>query len=110
MKWNFSLFSGISGYQKHKNIGDLGEKIALNYLKKKSYKILELNWFNRSGKRLGEIDIIALSSEGILVFFEVKTRKVCDVNDKEIVMPENQVNYNKLNKIKKNIRILYKAK
>jgi len=50
-------------------VGKLGEKYAVNYLRKQHYAILETNFRNK----LGEIDIIAGSSN-ILVFVEVKTR------------------------------------
>ena len=43
-----------------KTIGDLGEKIAESYLKKKGYKILDKNYFKtRSAVSKGEIDIVA---------------------------------------------------
>ena len=50
-------------------LGKQGEEIALKYLKKKAYKIIERNYRSR----LGEIDIIA-SHKGATVFIEVKTR------------------------------------
>lgn len=49
--------------------GKRGEDIAVAYLRKKGYQILERNFRLRNG----EIDIIALH-ENILVFIEVKTR------------------------------------
>ncbi len=49
--------------------GVLGEDIAVDYLKKKGYKIIERNF----RKRYEEIDIIALDGS-TLVFAEVKTR------------------------------------
>lgn len=49
--------------------GGSGEKIAVNYLKKKGYEILETNFKTN----IGEIDIIA-ADKGCLVFVEVKTR------------------------------------
>lgn len=49
---------------------DKGENIAVNYLKKKGYKILENN-FNGRGF---EIDIIAIRGE-LISFVEVKRRK-----------------------------------
>lgn len=51
-------------------IGKKGEDIATQFLKKKGYKILERNY----RKKYAEIDIIALSSDNVLVFVEVKTR------------------------------------
>lgn len=50
-------------------IGKKGEDLAVEYLKKKGYKILERNY----RKQYAEIDIIALYNN-ILVFVEVKTR------------------------------------
>lgn len=52
-------------------IGDSGEKIAADFLKRKGYHLLESNW--RAGK--AEIDLIA-HQNGILVFIEVKTRRL----------------------------------
>ena len=60
-------------------IGKKGEDIAVEFLKKKGYKILERNY----RKQYAEIDIIALHSiqgklfhvkQAVLVFVEVKTR------------------------------------
>lgn len=56
-------------------IGKKGEDLAVEYLKKKGYKILERNY----RKQYAEIDIIAIdpttgSGNKILVFIEVKTR------------------------------------
>ena len=54
---------------KTKEIGDIGEEYAVNYLKKHRYKILSRNY----RKRFGEIDIIA-EKKGTVAFVEVKTR------------------------------------
>ena len=54
----------------NKQFGDIGEKIALNYLKECGYKIVKTNYKNK----IGEIDIIA-SDGDFLVFIEVKYRK-----------------------------------
>lgn len=50
--------------------GAWGELLAANYLRKKKYRILDMNF----SCRLGEIDIIAENGE-FLVFAEVKLRK-----------------------------------
>ena len=55
----------------NKEIGKLGEDMAVKYLEEKGYVILERN---RHFSRACEIDIIALKKE-TLVFVEVKTRK-----------------------------------
>lgn len=52
-----------------KDIGRLGEELAVKFLRKKGYRIIERNF---TCKR-GEIDIIASEGE-CLVFVEVKTR------------------------------------
>jgi len=56
-----------------KLIGTKGELIAQKEYKKRGYKIVGANVFNRTGKRAGEIDFIALAKDHI-VFVEVKTR------------------------------------
>ena len=52
------------------NLGNKGEELAVNFLRKKGYKIKVCNYKTR----LGEIDIIAGDSD-TLVFIEVKTRE-----------------------------------
>lgn len=77
--------------ESHRNLGRSGEKIALQYLKRKKYRIIK-----RSFRMFrGEIDIIAFERK-TLVFFEVKTRKSQDFG-----LPEESVNAAKQNQIKK---------
>ena len=52
-----------------KELGNRGEEIAVRYLKKQRYTILERNYRSR----YGEIDIIC-SRDQVIVFVEVKTR------------------------------------
>jgi putative endonuclease len=54
---------------KRKETGDLGEQLALNYLKKKGYRILETNY----RCQMGEIDIVAMHKK-CLVLVEVRTK------------------------------------
>ena len=51
-------------------LGQRGEGLAVEFLKKKGYKIIKQNYKTR----IGEIDIIA-DDGGTLVFVEVKTRE-----------------------------------
>jgi len=52
-----------------KELGRIGEEVALRYLKKSGYRILARNYVCK----LGEIDIIAKEKD-TLTFIEVKTR------------------------------------
>ncbi len=54
---------------KRKELGDIGEKLARDFLKKKGYKIIGSNFRSREG----EIDIIARKKD-YLVFVEVRTK------------------------------------
>ena len=54
-----------------RGIGSRYESMAADYLAGKGYRLLERNYKNR----FGEIDIIAESPEGVLVYCEVKYRK-----------------------------------
>lgn len=56
-----------------KSLGQKGEQQAQAEYKKRGFQIIAANFFNRRGKRLGEIDFVAKNSEKI-VFVEVKTR------------------------------------
>jgi putative endonuclease len=53
-----------------KELGNRGEEIAAQYLRKNKYKVVARHY----QKRIGEIDIIAFDPQNTLVFFEVKTR------------------------------------
>jgi len=55
---------------KRKELGALGEKLAVNFLKRQGYRIMQTNFRCRQG----EIDIVA-KKDGWLVFVEVRTRK-----------------------------------
>jgi putative endonuclease len=66
--------------------GEKGESLAVRYLKKRGYKILEQNYRTA----LGEIDIIAKENKTI-VFVEVKSRKSIRFgNPKLAVNPKKQ--------------------
>lgn len=80
-----------------RNFGDLGEKLAANYLKDKGYAILDLNFQNNFGRRLGEIDIIARDGNE-LVFVEVKTRAMQKYAE---TLPEENITRLKLLRLEK---------
>jgi len=72
-------------------LGREGEEVALEFLRKKGYRILEKNYRTA----FGEIDIIARDRE-VLVFIEVKTRA-----DTTFGYPFEAVTPNKREKIRK---------
>ncbi len=70
----------------NKQLGNYGEKLACDYLKKNGYKIIETNYHSQ----LGEIDIIAKFKKSI-IFIEVKTR----ASEGEILYPQEAVDHRK---------------
>lgn len=79
------------------SIGVRGEKAAISYLKKMRYTILETNFCNKSGRRIGEIDIIA-KDQNEIIFIEVKTRKISSSQNNP---PEENITHSKLYKLNK---------
>jgi putative endonuclease len=80
-----------------RSFGDIGEKTAAKYLQNKGYRIIETNYQNNLGRRLGEIDIIAKDKDE-LVFVEVKTREMSKYQN---TLPEENITYGKLRKLAK---------
>lgn len=78
-----------------KKLGQFGEDIICDYLRKKGYKILDRNYIKIWNDKLkGEIDIIT-KKDGIVCFIEVKTV----VAGNEDFLPEDKVNYKKQKKL-----------
>ena len=77
-------------------IGKYGEELAIRHLKRKAYRILETNVHSR----FGEIDIIAVSPEQVLVFIEVKMRTNIFHE-----YPERAIDIRKLQKMWKTIKV-----
>ena len=82
------------------SVGNRGEKLAENFLKKKKYKILGRGVYTG---RAGELDIIARQGQ-TLVFVEVKSRR----SDK-FGTPEEAVSFHKQENLKRAID-WYRAK
>jgi putative endonuclease len=80
-------------------LGEKGEGLAVKFLKKKGYKIIERNYRTP----VGEIDIIAVDGE-TLAFIEVKTRESMAYGQ-----PFEAVNLFKRRKIS-NVALLYLKK
>ena len=70
-------------------LGQRGEALAWNFLRKRGYKILEKNYRTR----FGEIDVVA-QKEGAVVFLEVKTRR-----NHRFGLPEEAVDWRKRQKL-----------
>lgn len=70
-------------------LGEKGEQLAVEYLQKLGYMILERNW--RIGHK--EVDIICMKNECV-IFVEVKTRKTTRLG-----MPEESVSERKIKSI-----------
>ncbi|MGK2848487.1 MAG: YraN family protein [Minisyncoccota bacterium] len=83
----------------HSQTGALGEEIGCRYLRRKGYVILAQNYCNTSGRRLGEIDIVAQNGKTI-VFVEVKTR-LGRADDTAVPIPEENVTRDKLRKLER---------
>lgn len=83
-----------------KQLGALGEKIAIHYLKKKGYQILDKNYSPKfvSGPPRGEIDIVAKKGD-IISFIEVKTLIENGREQFSAISPEEKVNFLKQRKI-----------
>jgi putative endonuclease len=83
-----------------KEIGNLGERIAANYFKARGWEILEMNFENKFGYRLGEIDVVARDPKNNeLIFAEVKTRQKGTTNSRLPELAISRAKYRKLVKI-----------
>jgi len=84
----------------HNDTGKWGEDLAVAYLEKKGYTIVERDW--KSGRR--DIDIIALDDD-VVVFVEVKTRR-----NRLYGEPEDAIDYYKLQNLQQAISHYVKFK
>ena len=77
-------------------VGKMGEEIAIDFLKKKGYKILDRNYkFRIPGNfQKGEIDIVAKKGDTIC-FVEVKTLKDPRIE----IFPADKINFSKKKKL-----------
>ncbi len=74
-----------------REIGKLGEDLAVKYLRCRGFRILDRNFEARiGGTKLGEIDIVAKKGNSI-IFIEVKTL----ANGKSSFLPEDKINQQK---------------
>ena len=66
----FFLRKSLNRQNSRSRTGNIGEELAVRYLKQQGYAIVERNY----RRRIGEIDVIARDGDS-LVFVEVKTRR-----------------------------------
>lgn len=71
----------------HNDLGRWGEETAAQFLWRKGYRIVNRDW--RYGHR--DLDIVAMSPEGVLAIIEVKTRR-----NNSLVDAEEAVTYSKM--------------
>ncbi|HUD09121.1 MAG TPA: YraN family protein [Candidatus Saccharimonadales bacterium] len=83
-----------------KEIGNLGERIAANYFLARGCEILEMNFENKFGYRLGELDVVARDLKtNEIIFAEVKTRKKGTSNSESPELAISRAKYRKLSRI-----------
>ena len=83
-----------------KEIGKLGEDVAVKYLKNKGYKILARNFEKRiDSLKFGEIDIVA-QKDGVIMFCEVKA-----LSAEKGFFPEQKINFKKIKRIARTAEI-----
>jgi putative endonuclease len=72
-----------------KKLGNLGEKIAENFLLQKSYQLIQKNYLIRGG----QIDLVMLSPQGNIVFVEVKPRIAANyqISQEESIISAKQI-------------------
>jgi putative endonuclease len=75
-----------------KELGKKGEEVALRFLKKKGYRIIERNYVCK----MGEMDIVAKEKDA-LVFVEVKTRTSTDFGPPQLAV--NSTKQRQLSKV-----------
>lgn len=71
-----------------KALGQQGEEIAVRYLQKEGYRILDRNFRTR----YGELDVICMKKD-ILVFVEVKTRRSETYGTAEEALTPNKIEH-----------------
>ncbi|MDD5433593.1 MAG: YraN family protein [Candidatus Pacebacteria bacterium] len=84
-------------------IGQIGEDIAADYLKKKGYQILNRNFKTK----WGETDIVARKN-GVITFVEVKTLQQIKGRPSEFC-PEDEITFHKAEQLRKMAQIYLSA-
>lgn len=88
--------NNIKKTQKRKT-GDIGEEVAVKYLTKHGFRVVERNYL----KKCGEIDIIA-TKEGVIHIIEVKSviqRRGSVIHETSGYRPEENMHYRKFKRL-----------
>lgn len=94
------VYNELMANDSKKEIGNIGEAIAIKYLEQKGYRILDTNFQNDLGYRVGEIDIVAREKKtGEIVFVEVKTRRMGSWGSENPELAITRAKYQKLVRI-----------
>lgn len=85
--------------------GQIGENIAINYLKKNGYQILARNFRTK----WGELDIVAQKNK-VIIFVEVKTLRLASFAQGKPLknggfLPEDEITFHKVNQLRKMAQI-----
>ena len=105
MKQSKNLYNKPDNRTSKRKLGDIGENIACDYIKKHGFEVLERNYL----RKWGEIDIIARKS-GIYRFIEVKSVKVSHVTSINVThgtdnyRPEDNVHPGKIKRLHRAIQ------
>ncbi|MBT9132921.1 MAG: hypothetical protein DDT31_01683 [Syntrophomonadaceae bacterium] len=91
----------------NKPLGEWGERVALRFLRRRKYQILEKNF----SSPLGEIDIIG-KKDRTICFIEVKTRSSSDYGPPEVAITQQKqdklrkvaLSYLKMKRLEENCR------
>lgn len=102
----FLRMSFLRRFHLNHPLGERGEDEAVRFLKKNHFTILERNWKNRTGRAIGEVDIIAKEGAEI-VFIEVKTRAG---RHNELILPEENITRSKLSRLSRIAEVYMKEK
>ena len=78
---------------RNQKVGELGETIAVTYIVRKGFVVLERNYT----RKWGEIDIVA-RKEGVLYFFEVKSTQWIEYQ------PENNMHQAKIARLRRTLQ------
>ncbi len=88
-------------FKRKKDLGSLGEDAAVHFLTKRGYRIIKRNWYNVTGRRVGEIDIVAMYNNTI-VFIEVKTTVISGMSCNPV---EERITAQKMQKMQRIVEL-----